>query len=87
MTEQRLSFQTEILMSERFDSDKEYWTNAVKDGRAQKTEFFMQVFESPETEIYREVADDEMIMTIARTLNDTWIGYVQSHGKIDTNNR
>ena len=86
MVEQGSPFIKELTSQQRFDNAYSYWQKAVVDGRAMETDFYKQVFESEETDIYRENADDEMLMLIAITLNETWTGITRSHGRRDVNN-
>lgn len=81
------SFMPPLTFQERFDNAQGYWKKVIDEGRAVNTDFYSQVFESEEAVIYREIADDELLMLIARTLNETWVGMTKSHGKIDTANR
>ena len=69
----------------RFRVAREYWQNAVNEGRLYKSQFYQEIFESPETYLYEESADDDMIFLIARTLNETWVG-VNKEGIVDDNN-
>jgi hypothetical protein len=71
-----------ITFQERFDNSRNYWQQAIKEERAVRTQFFDQVFESEESVIYREIADDEMLMLIARTLNETWVGIAKCYGRV-----
>ncbi len=84
---QSSTWNVEIAFSERFSNARDYWSKAMVEGRIYRTQFFHQVFESPETEIYQERADDEMLMLIAKTLNETWVGNTNGHGRVGINNR
>lgn len=78
-------FIKELTNQQRFDNAYTYWQKAIDDGRAMETTYFNQVFKSEDTEVYRENADDEMLMNIAKNLNETWIGITSSHGRRDPN--
>ncbi|MDO8269043.1 MAG: hypothetical protein Q7T54_00015 [Candidatus Levybacteria bacterium] len=80
---ENLTQQEEKELEKRFDVAREYWGVAVRDGRAQKTEFYTQLFQSVETEIYRERGDSELLLHAAKTLNQTWVG-VNREGVRDT---
>ena len=84
---QSSTWNKEITFSERFSNACMYWKQAIEEGRASKTEFYAYVFDSPETEIYQEMANDESLMLIARTLNETWVGNTVGFGRVDTHNR
>ena len=86
MKEQKSGFQETLTMEQRFDNAHAYWQKAIDDGRAHKTEYYQQVFNSPETQLYREMANDEIIMIIARTMNTAWIELPPSYGRPDPNN-
>lgn len=68
-----------------FDRSHFYWEKAIEDGRASKTAFYRQVFESEDTQIYREMADNQTILLIAKAMNETWIG-VNREGRRDHQN-
>lgn len=85
MLERGGPFVEELTNQQRFDNAHSYWQKAIGEGRASITDFYKQVFESEETEIYKEYADDEMFMLIARTLNETWVGITSGHGRRDPN--
>lgn len=85
MVERDSLFKKENTHQQRFDNARSYWQKAVEEGRLSVTDFYKQVFESAETEIYRENADDEMLMLIARTLNETWVGITIGYGRRDPN--
>ena len=58
----------------RFDSAQSYWKKALDEGRIYRTQFFTQAFDSPESKLYRERCDDELILYVAKTLNGLWVG-------------
>lgn len=66
--------QQKSILEERFDSSREWWQKQAREEKILKGEFFTEVFESPQSEIYREYVTDELIMHISKTLNETWIG-------------
>lgn len=70
----------------RFDQAKSWWESQILRGTALKTPFFSEVFESPQTEIYRELCDEELLLHVSKTLNGSWVGN-NSHGIRDLNNR
>lgn len=85
MAERGSPFIEELTYQQRFDNAHSYWQKAIEEGRASLSDFYKQVFESEETEIYRENADDEMFMLIAKNLNETWVGVTSGHGRRDPN--
>ena len=48
-------------LPQRFAVAREFWRAAVEGGRAQRTEFYQEVFESPETELHERYATEETI--------------------------
>lgn len=73
----------EEILEERFDVAQEYWGVAIKDKRAQETEFYTQLFASEETPIYREKGDEDLLFHAAKALNATWVG-INREGRPDT---
>ncbi len=71
---ERLTPGQEQELEKSFDEAKAWWQTAVNEGRAQKTEFYSQVFEQPESEIYRERCDREFLLHVAKTMNNSWVG-------------
>ena len=71
---------------EQFTKLKDYYAKAISEGRMHTTSFYEEVFLNPDTGVYAEFADDEMISIIARTMNESWKGR-ESIGRVDSRNK
>ncbi len=76
-----MSSQENSVLEKRFDSSRTWWQKQAHEGKILKGVFFTEVFDSPQTEIYREFATDELIMHISKTLNETWIGNMRHESR------
>lgn len=52
----------------RFERAKSYWSKRYDKGEVEDPIFFQEVFESPESEIYKERCDDDFFMYVAKVL-------------------
>jgi len=66
-----LSVSQETELEKRFDVSMEYWKDMVSKGLVERSTFFNEVFDSNQTEIYREMVNGDDLFYIAKTLNET----------------
>lgn len=74
MVEQSENRLNEKTYSEQFSDLKEWFGKAVEKGTNSGIEYHNKVFKSPDSEVYQEFADEEMIRDISENFNRMWVG-------------